>query len=288
MHAELANTTPDAGIARLAANQHGVISLAQLERLGIHRQGRATRMHAGRLHRIHRGVYAVGHLGLGEKGRWMAAVLACGPGAVLSHTSAAALWHLLPQRGFVHVTVSGNSRNRSDIRVHRSRTLIPSDVTRRAGIPVTTPSRTLADLRRLLPQPQFARALREAEYLKLPVDGRFDPDHTRSDTEAEFVGICRRHRLPRPEVNVRVGPYVVDFLWPDHKLVVEVDAYSTHGSRSVFESDRARDVQLRLKGYEVVRFTRLRIRDDRRAIAATLRTLLGATRARRLSSRVFP
>jgi very-short-patch-repair endonuclease len=208
----------------------------------------------------------------------MAAVLACGPDAVLSHTSAAALWQLLPQRGFVHVTVPGYGRPRSGIKVHRSRTLRPPDVTRRDNIPVTTPSRTLADLHRTLPQPQFARALREAEYLKLPLDDRHAPDGTRSELEADFLTLCRRHRLPKPEVNVRIGPYVVDFLWPDHKLVVEVDAYSTHGSRSVFESDRARDVQLRLWGYEVFRFTPLQIDDEARAIAATLGTLLGSAR----------
>jgi very-short-patch-repair endonuclease len=208
----------------------------------------------------------------------MAAVLACGPDAVLSHTSAAALWRLLPQRGFVHVTVPGSGRPRPGIRVHRTRTLDPSAITRRDNIPVTTPSRTLADLRRTLPQPQFARALREAEYLKLPLDDRFNPDHARSDSEADFLALCRRHRLPKPEVNVPIGPYVVDFLWPDRKLIVEVDAYSTHGSRSVFESDRARDVQLRLRGYEVIRFTRLQIGNEARAIAATLRTLLDARR----------
>jgi very-short-patch-repair endonuclease len=214
----------------------------------------------------------------------MAAVLACGTDAVLSHTSAGALWGILRRasnagdvpHGPVHVTVPGNERGRPGIRVHRSRSLFPSGVTRRAGIPVTTPSRTLADLRRTLPQPQFARALREAEYLKLPLDDRFNPDHTRSDTEADFLSICRRHRLPRPEVNVSIGPYVVDFLWPTHKLVIEVDAYSSHGSRSVFESDRARHVQLRLRGYEVFRFTRLQIRANPRAIAATLRTFLSA------------
>jgi very-short-patch-repair endonuclease len=114
--------------------------------------------------------------------------------------------------------------------------------------------------------------------LKLPLDDRHAPDGTRSELEADFLTLCRRYRLPKPEVNVRIGPYVVDFLWPDHHLVVEVDAYSTHGSRSVFESDRARDVQLRLWGYEVFRFTRLQIADEAGAIAATLRTLLGSAR----------
>jgi very-short-patch-repair endonuclease len=266
--------TNAAHIARLAANQHGVVSVAQLDRLGFHRQSLTRRVRAQQLHRVHRGVYAVGHLGLNEKGWWMAAVLACGPDAVLSHTSAAALWELLPQEGFAHVTVPGNQRCRPRIRVHRSRTLFPSVVTRRAGIPVTTPSRTLADLRRLLPHPQFAAALRKAEFLGLRVDDRFDHDHTRSELEARFLALCRRHRLPRPAVNERVGGYVVDFLWPGQRLIVELDGYQAHRGRSAFEADRARDAELKLLGYEVLRFTWRRLHTEQTAVASAVRGLL--------------
>jgi very-short-patch-repair endonuclease len=273
---ELANRDPESTIATLAANQHGVVSLSQLEQLGVRRQSVTRRVQAQRLHRIHRGVYAVGHPGLSEKGTWMAAVLACRPDAVLSHTSAAALWQLLPQRGFVHVTVPGNARNHAGIRVHRSLTLFPSEVTRRAAIPVTTPSRTLADLRRLLPQPQFAAAMRQAEFLGLPLDRQLGPDRTRSELEARFLSLCRRRRLPKPEVNVPVGPFIADFLWPKHRLIVELDGYRAHGTRSAFESDRARDVELKLLGYEVLRFTWRQLASEPSQVASVLRGLLRA------------
>jgi very-short-patch-repair endonuclease len=268
---ELAKT---AHIARLAANQHGVVAVAQLERLGTSRQSLTRLVKAGRLHRIHRGVYAVGHRGLSEKGSWMAAVLACGPKAVLSHTSAAALWQLRPQRGVTHVTVSGSGRCRQGIRVHRSGTLTPGAVTRKDGIPVTSPSRTLIDLRRLLPQPQFAAALREAEYLGLAIDPILHPDHTRSELEARFLALLRRHRLPKPEVNVRVGPYIADFLWPANQLIVELDGFRAHSGRGAFERDRARDVELRSLGYDVIRLTWAQVNGGRRRTAARLRAFL--------------
>jgi predicted transcriptional regulator of viral defense system len=164
---------------------------------------------AKRLHRIHRGVYAVGHQGLSKDGIWMAAVLACGPGAVLSHTSAARLWGMLrtardrdgdsgPATSSlpVHVTVPGSARSRAGIHVHRSHILSPGEATRRAGIPVTTPSRTLTDLRRFLPQPQFAAALREAEFLRLPIDQSLEPDRTRSELEARFLALAVATAFP--------------------------------------------------------------------------------------------
>jgi very-short-patch-repair endonuclease len=286
---ELANTSPDAAIARLAASQHGVVSIAQLERLGIRRQSLTRRVNAQRLHRIHRGVYAVGHPGLSEKGTWMAAVLTCGPQAVLSHASAAAHWRILrspSERSVraatdlssvpVHVTVPGGSRSRAGIHIHRSRILFPSAVTRRARIPITTPSRTLTDLRRTIPQPQFEQALRQAEYIGLPIDPELDPDHTRSELEARFLGLCRRRRLPKPEVNVRVGSFIADLLWPGHGLIVELDGFRAHGTRSAFEADRARDVELKLLGYEVVRFTWRQLASEPAQLARTLRRLLMA------------
>ena len=285
VHAESAPSDPDALIARVAAQQYGVISLRQLERLGIHRQGRATRTLTRRLHPIHRGVYAVGHPGLSIEGRWMAAVLACGEGAVLSHISAARLWRLLPQPrpalemespSPIHVAIPLRSgrRNRRGIVIHRPRALHARDITRRQNIPVTTPSRTLRDLRRSVPQPQFARALRQAEYLGLPIGDGLEPDHTRSELEARFLALCRRHRLPMPEVNVRMGPHLVDFLWRDARLVVELDGYGAHGGRQAFESDRARDAELKLLGYDVVRFTWRQLTAERTRVVATLRGLL--------------
>jgi very-short-patch-repair endonuclease len=215
----------------------------------------------------------------------MAAVLACGDDAVLSHVSAAALWALLPQprpTGSdtrpppVQVTVPGRAgrRHRQGIRIHHAINLTPRDITRRNNIPVTSPSRTLIDLRRTLPQPQFARALRQAEFLGLPIHAPLDPDGTRSELEAKFLGLCRRHRLPLPEVNQRVGPYVVDFLWREQRLVVELDGYAGHAGRIAFEADRARDVELKLLGLAVVRFTWRQLTGDAARVAGTIRALL--------------
>jgi very-short-patch-repair endonuclease len=194
----------------------------------------------------------------------MAAVLAAGPNAFLSHLSAAALWEIVRSRKRgssrtvelpIHVTVRTQSQSRRGIRVHRSRTLTGEETTRHRGIPATTPARTLADLRRTLPPRQFAAALREAEYLGLSVGSDLELDHTRSELESRFLSLCRRRHLPEPLVNARVGPFTVDFLWPEHRLIAELDGYRSHGHRSAFEADRARDVELRLLGYAVVRFT---------------------------------
>ncbi len=174
-----------------------------------------------------------------------------------------------------HVTVPGEAKTRPGIRVHRSQTLFPGAVTRRDGIPVTTPSRTLIDLRRLLPQPQFAAALRQAEYLGLPLDPALEPDRTRSELEARFLALCRRHRIPQPEVNQAIGRYVVDFLWPG-RLIVELDGYRAHSGQAAFEADRARDVELKALGYDVVRLTWRQVNGATRRTAEHLRGLLGA------------
>ncbi len=205
----------------------------------------------------------------------MAAVLAVGDRAVLSHRSAAALWGILPPGRVIEATVpgSGGRRRRQGIHLHRSLTLSPADVTRRARIPVTKPARTLADLRRVLPTAEFAGALRQAEYLRLPLGDDIDRDRTRSELEARFLRLCRRHRLPRPEVNVRVDRFVVDFLWRRARLIVEVDGWRSHGSRSAFEGDRARDIRLKLLEYEVVRFTWCQVVDHPREVAQAVRAL---------------
>jgi very-short-patch-repair endonuclease len=149
-----------------------------------------------------------------------------------------------------------------------------SQTTRRLGIPVTTPSRTLADLRRTLPPKRFAAALREAEFLGLSIDPDLDPDGTRSDMEAAFLGLCRRHRLPKPEVNVRIGEFDVDFLWPERRLAVEVDGWDSHRTRAAFEADRARDLKLKLLGFDVLRFTWRQPRDHPAAVVTALRELM--------------
>ena len=139
---------------------------------------------------------------------------------------------------------------------------------------MTRPARTLQDLRRVLPSKEFARALREAEYLRLPIGDDFHPDRTRTNLEALFMKVVRRHRLPRPEVNVKVDRFKVDFLWRLQHLIVEVDGWESHRTRSAFEEDRARDARLKLLGYDVLRFTWRQVEIDGRAVARTVRSLL--------------
>jgi very-short-patch-repair endonuclease len=211
-------------------------------------------------------------------------VLACGEGAVLSHASAAELWGMRNARRrtqageapSVHVSVpsTAGKRSRPGITLHRSTTLLARDCTRRQNIPVTAPARTLADLRPLLSPAQFAAARREAEFLRLPVDDAPPTNHTRSELEQRFVSLCRRHRLPQPLVNAGVHDYEVDFLWPDESLIVELDGWDFHRTRSAFEEDRARDARLSVLGYRVVRFTWRQVESRPGEVARTIRSLL--------------
>jgi very-short-patch-repair endonuclease len=283
----------DGRIARIASGQHGVVTRAQLVACEVSTSAISDRVAADRLHRIHRGVYAVGHQRLSDQGRWMAAVLACGEGAVLSHLSAAELWGIRRRvrrlsgpggRGKqdpVHVSVpsTAGKRRQDGIVLHRSSTLIARHCTRRDGIPVTTPGRTLADLRPILSPAQFAAALREAEFLRLRIDAQFDSDDARTDLEQLMLAICRRHRLPPPEVNVKVDNYEVDFLWRQQRLIVEVDGWESHRTRSAFEEDRARDTRLAVLGYQIVRVTWRQGTANGAEVAETIRTLLRARAA---------
>jgi very-short-patch-repair endonuclease len=186
---------------------------------------------------------------------------------------------LSPGAGPAHITIptSGGRRRRPGIRLHRSPSLPTSATTRRNGIAVTTPARTIADLRRVASVDEVRRAIREGEFagLDLGNGGGRDLDLTRSRLERRFLHLCRRHRLPRPEVNARVGPFEVDFLWRDTKLVVETDGWNSHGGRLAFEEDRARDVDLKLRGYEVIRFTYRQVMEQPGVVIEKLRALLG-------------
>jgi very-short-patch-repair endonuclease len=266
-------------IANIAARQHGVIAARQLYDAGLDDRAVSRRVKAGHLHRIHRGVYAVGHTQLTIEGRCMAAVLALGEGAVASHLSAAALWGMLkPPDGAIHITVASDAgrRKRRGIRIHRSPSLMAAVTTRRHGIAVTKPARTLRDLHRTLPKRTYQRAVRRALDLRLirSEDLEYEPDLTRSELERLFIALCRRHRLPQPEVNARIGPYEVDFLWRERGLIVETDGFRHHGNRSAFERDRARDTHLQSLGFRVLRFTHRQLSDDRSAVIAALRPLL--------------
>jgi very-short-patch-repair endonuclease len=266
-------------IARVAARQHGVVTTAQLRAAGIGDQGISKRAKAGGLHRIHRAVYAVGHNRLTFEGRCMAAVLALGEGAVVSHRSAASLWGMLkPHSGPIHVLVPGDSgrRKRPGITIHRSHSLIAGVTTRRNGIAVTKPARTLKDLHRTVTEEIYQRAVRRALDLRWITsdDLQGEEELTRSKLERLMFRFCRRHRLPQPQVNARVDRYEVDFLWRDQKVIVETDSWGHHGDRAAFERDRARDARLQSLGFRVLRFTWRQIREAPEFVARTLRDLL--------------
>jgi very-short-patch-repair endonuclease len=274
--------TPDAAVAGIAARQHGVVTMRQLEGVGLSRYAVAKRAENGRLHRLHQGVYAVGHWGLGLHGRWMAAVLACGDGAVLSHGSAAVLWKLLrPIDGPVHVSIPTrrSRRTRRGIHLHRCPSLARRDgqvlVTRRDGIPVTSVVRTIHDLRGSVPPRLVRRAIRQAEFMGLQLDG-VETDRSRSDLETIFLDLCRRHRLLAPEVNVKVGDWEVDFLWRAQRLAVETDSFAYHRGSVAFEDDHARDLDLRAMGLTVLRFTERQLEEEPgRVVADVARALEG-------------
>lgn len=233
----------------------------------------ASRVRAGRLHRVHQGVYAVGHVAPSRERTWMAAVLAGGEIAVLSHRSAAALWGMLKvERGLVDIAVPSlaGKKKRQGIRLHRSRTLTPDLTTRHKGIPVTRPSRTIADLRSAVSAKELRRAIRQAEVLGLSLGTEAVPDRTRSDLELIFLRLCRRHRLPEPEINIWIERMQVDFLWPDRRLIVETDGYEFHRGKAAFEADRERDLRLRALGYEVIRLTYKQVTNDPGGVAVVL------------------
>jgi len=214
----------------------------------------------------------------------MAAVLAMGgkaessdQSAVLSHRSAAALWGLLAAGdGAVDVSLPSRSggRKRQGIRIHRPVSLEPWEMTRQRGIPITSPARTLADLRSVASDGELRRAIRQADFLGLPTGPSVVSDRTRSELERRFLWLCRRHRLPTPAVNMRIGPLTVDFCWVEEKLVVETDGYRSHRGRAAFEDDRARDLGLRALGFEVQRLSYRQVFDDSVRVAAVLQGLL--------------
>lgn len=305
-HARSSRRSVDVEIAALAAVQHGVVSRAQLQALGVGRGAIGHRLANGRLHRVHVGVYAVGHPVLGANGRWQAAVLATGPGSALSHRSSAALSGLRPTaRTNVDVTTPRGRHARPGIDVHRPLQLDPADVTAVDGIPCTTVARTLLDLGAVVDRRGVERACDQAEVLGLfdaaaieatlsrapgvPGTGvlravldahLIGTTLTRSELEERFLALCRSARVPQPLLNepvvLRDGrSVIVDALWRSpYALVAEIDGFGTHGTRMAFEADRARDAELLLAGLRVVRFTRRRVVGDARAVGATLHALL--------------
>jgi hypothetical protein len=279
----------------------------QLRDLGLGAGAINHRVRCGRLHRRHRGVFAVGHRRLTQHGRWMAAVLALGDDAALSHVSAAALWGLRDSAAVrIHVTVptSAGREHRDAIVVHRSRTLRGEDVARRDAIAVTSVARTLLDIAGMLARGPLERAVERSLALRLfdllAVRALIDADPTRpgartldrivatlhhepvltrSELEGLMRDLCDAHGLPRPLVNSMVDGSEVDFFWRARRLVVETDGHETHGTRAAFERDRARDARLTMLGYRVVRFTYRQLVHEPDRVAATLAALLAQPRS---------
>ena len=292
----------DHAIASLAERQHGVVGLRQLRALGMTDSAVRYRIALGRLHRLHIGVYAVGHLWLSANGRRMAAVLACGPEAVLSHRDAAALWGLRPSsRQRTDVTAGRQMRSRPGIDVHRVRSLHSDDCTQEQGIPVTTVARTLLDLAEVVRRSDLRRAFEEADRRRtidlsavealfarspgrhglkalraLVGDASTSATDTQSELEAAFLRFCAAHAIPPPATNVHIAVFTVDAVWPGQRLIVELDGYAFHGTRAAFERDRARDAELQRAGYRVVRLTLRRLHREPVAIAASLHGMLAS------------
>lgn len=290
----------------LARRQHGVVTRGDLLRLGFTPKAIRHRIASGRLHRLMRGVYAVGWPGLTREGRWMAAVRVCGEGAVLSHSSAAALWEIGPERaGGIDVSVRRDCAiRRPGIRARGRAALPESDVTLHRGIPVTTPARTLLDEATELNARQLERMVNEAdkqdlidpEELRKALEGHGgDPgvrplrklldQHTfrLSDSELEvlFRPIARRAGLPPPLTKQFVNGFEVDFFWPRLDLVIETDGLQYHRTPAAQARDRLRDQTHVAAGLTQLRFTHWQVRHEpqrvRRVLAKTARRLAAAS-----------
>jgi very-short-patch-repair endonuclease len=295
---EVGVSAADRFITSLARRQHGVVCARQLRVAGISPTAVRTRLADGRLRSVHRGVYTIGPLS--QRARWMAAVLAIGPHAYLSHRDAAALHGLRAvNRGAIDVTVSRRARSRRGITVHETRDLPARDRTTVDGIAVTSISRTLLDLAELLPPPQLRRAYEQAERLRVldlrtiqevleRANGRraaaglralvaYDPAtaaEAQSELELRFIDLVRGVGLPAPQVNVLVEGFVVDAHWPSARLVVELQGYAYHSDRQAFERDHARLARLKLAGYEVLALTWRQVMEEPAWVVEAIRTLL--------------
>lgn len=295
---------PDPLIAARAFAQHGVVTLRQLEALALSPSAVRSRVAAGRLHRVHAGVYSVGHARLTREGRYMAAVLACGHGALLSYRSCGALLGLrASSRAVIDVTSPTRAgRKRAGIEVHACATA-SDDAIQRNAIPCTSVARTLLDLAAVINRRELERACDRAEMLQVfdlralqdvltRANGHrgagplravlaghsIGADVTRSELEERFLALCESAALPRPQCNawLALGPDGVeaDFVWRRQRLVVETDGRIVHSTRQAFERDRRRDQRLMLAGWRVVRFTWREVVGEPGVVAETVRALL--------------
>jgi very-short-patch-repair endonuclease len=292
----------DRAIAGAAGRQHGVISLRQLQSLGASSNMIRRRLQAGHLHRLHRGVYAVGHSGITWDARCLAAVMACGAGAALSHRAAARGFLLLRGSQPIEVTAQRGAAPKEGLILHRSRSLGPQDRTVVDAIPCTTVARTLVDLAEVLDDRRLADAVHQAEFhrvldlneiervlarvpgrssrhkLRRALESDDPPPLSRNDMERRLFDLCMEHGLPRPLANASIEGHEVDLYWPQAALVVELDGGAAHLTRRAFHEDRRRDRFLATRGIQVLRVTsreldlalgQLRRVYERRAAAAT-------------------
>ncbi len=299
----------DRAAAWIARQQLALVTTRQLIAAGLTREGIGRRRKRRTLHHIHHGVYLRGQPPLLPGARELAAVLALGDRAVVSHRSAAALWGLvLPGDGPVDVTVASRSRrSRRGIRVHCVPYLHAAERTLYNGIPITSPARALLDFAAQAEGDELERAIGEAYALKLcaerdlrrtidrnphrtgvaalraELDREGGPAWTRREAERRMKLLLRKARLPAPLVNHPVEGFLADFVWPDCKLIVEVDGYQFHGHRQAFERDRRRDAAHALAGYTVIRVTWVQLTQEPIATAVTIARALEVARARSAS-----
>jgi very-short-patch-repair endonuclease len=283
---------------RLASAQHGVVALFQLFELGYTMSAIKHRIARGRLHRVRPGVYAVGRPDLTREGEWMAAVLSCGPEAMLSHASAGALWGICRERSTgIHVSVPlPRDRRQPGLILHRRSTLWRGDRTRHHTIPVTTPGRTIIDLATKLPPRELEAAVNQADKLDLihPEELRRELEDragqhgvrplralldratfvlTDSELERRFLPIAQRAGLGPPRTQARVNGFKVDFYWPELGLVVETDGLRYHRTAAQQARDRVRDQAHTAAGLAQVRFTHWQVRNDPRHVQRTLEAI---------------
>jgi very-short-patch-repair endonuclease len=289
----------DGRLGRLASRQYGVVTRGQLVELGLSRSTIARRVAAGRLIALHNGVYAVGHARTESIAVAAAAVMAGGPGAALSYSSAAALWRFAKRWPTPPEITVTKDRRRPGIRVHRSTALTGRDFRTHLGIRVTSPARTLLDIAPRLSDAALARCVNDARlsrYLRLPdlaelldrfprhpgtrllIVFVYSPGPTRSEFEDAFLAFIRRFNLPEPQINAYVAGYEVDVLFPAEKLIVELDGYQFHGDRRSFERDRERDAATLAAGYPTVRVTWERLTNAPEREAVRLEKILAARR----------
>jgi len=295
-------THADRVIGALAARQWGVVSRGQLLEAGLSPTAVRNRVRAGRLLRLHRGVYAVGHARLRREGRWLATVLAVGPGAVLSHRDAAGLHGLRPANHVrTDVTTTRQPRAIEGIAIHRTCVLDAEDLTEVSGIPTTTVARTLLDLAGHIPSDHLAKAIKEAERQRTfdlravqaamaRTRGRTGRGHgalkeaieeyaalglsaTDSLLEDAFHRLVRDHGLPSPAINAYVEGFKIDAVWRSQRVAVELDGWAHHHTRHSFETDRERDATLTENGWRVVRFTYRQLRERPDRVVHVLRRL---------------